>query len=128
MTDDSIKVVHCVVAQLMGTKLTDDELKAREDTVVLMETLIRDMEAMLYKDRSTPVGGGRIASKARAEMDKDRTSIKSRCVCCVLWLVCEKIALHICECDDLVCIYNRPFLTPQALVQENQEEKTWVGI
>jgi hypothetical protein len=83
----------------MGTKLTDDELKAREDTVALMETLIRDMETMLYKDRSAPVGGGRIASKARAEMDKDRTCEREGSG----RQICTSVCVCVCVCVRLPC-------------------------
>jgi hypothetical protein len=56
----------------LGTKLTDEELKQREDTLVLLETLIRDMEAMFYKEKSGRNDNNRLASRAKAELDAEK--------------------------------------------------------
>ena len=60
--------------QLLGTKLTDEELKQREDALVLLESLIRDMEAMFYKEKTGQRDNNRLASKAKAELDAARAA------------------------------------------------------
>jgi hypothetical protein len=57
--------------QILGTKLTDEELQMQDDTLKLLETLMRDMEALFYKDKATG-GNNRLASRAKAELDADR--------------------------------------------------------
>jgi hypothetical protein len=61
---------------ILGTKLTDEELAARDETLRLLETLIRDMEALFHNEKKSRSGDNRLASKAKAELDAERQGLK----------------------------------------------------
>lgn len=98
-----IPICALLCSQILGTKLTDEELKQREDTLVLLETLIRDMEAMFYKEKSGRNDNNRLASKAKAELDAERTGLNE-----LLRLRClSTLCNHCLNC----CCYGRALLT-----------------
>lgn len=57
---------------LFASKLSVDEIKAREETLVLMEQLIKDVETAYHRERPRGMSDNRIASRAKKDIDQTR--------------------------------------------------------